>query len=321
MNFFLKYMEFFHLSIDTQKRLCYNKGILTQGEPIMHTMQYVRICDEFGNMEFIINRGRDRTLGPLSVVEIGHSAPCNGKQVDVTANCYQLHYVLKGEMLFGDNSIRLGKGVLIVPGENCKLEFEKDGVEHYWINFEGSDVHNLLYRCGLSARTHIFEYSTQKSIQDFLKHAFSNVFRTENNGVSAPIQHTHTYLLGLLHQLLALNEIDKSTPLSQSQRYSEAVCSYIRSHYSENLTINHLSDVVGLSPKYLCRIFHSVTGNTLIQYLTDVRLDIACHLLIHTDKSIGEIAASVGYSDALYFSKVFHSSYKISPSKFRKERV
>lgn len=287
----------------------------------MHTMQYVRICDEFGNMEFIINRNRNRTLGPLSVVEIGHSSPRNGKLVESVSNCYQLHYLVKGEMLFGESLIRLGNGVLIAPGESYKLEFGKEGAEHYWINFEGSDVHNLLYRCGLSTRTQIFEYPSNKSIFDFLKHSFSGVFRAETNEVLTPIQHTHTYLLGLLHQLLAINETEKSTPLSQSQRYAETVCSYIRSHYSENLTINHLSDVVGLSPKYLCRIFHSVTGNTLIQYLTDVRLDIACHLLIHTDKSIGEISASVGYSDALYFSKVFHASYKVSPSKWRKERV
>ena len=287
----------------------------------MQNMQFVRICDEYENMEFIINRSRNRTLGPLSIVEIGHSSPRSGKWSDLVANSYQLHYVVKGEMFFHENSIRFGKGVLIAPGDACNFKFEKDGAEHYWINFEGSDVPNLLYRSGLPTRTHVFEYPTQKSIQDFLKHAFLGVFRAEKNEVPAPIQHTHTYLLGLLHQLLAINEIDKSTPLSQSERYAETVCTYIRSHYSENLTIDILSDIVGLSPKYLCRIFRNVTGNTLIQYLTDIRLDIACHLLMHTDKSIGEISASVGYSDALYFSKVFLAAYKMSPSKWRKEHI
>lgn len=314
-------MEYIHFGIDTEKLSYYNEYMLTQGGTLMQNMQYVRICDEQENMEFVINRTANHKTRPLFIVEIGHSTPYCNKKAELVAKSYQLHYVVKGEMFYCDNKVSGGMGALISPGEAFKLSFDKGGAEHYWINFDGTEAKNLLHKSGLSEENNIFEYSKNKTNNNFLKQAFEGVFRADKNETPSPIQHTHSYLVGLLYQLLAINEMNKEAPTSLVDGYVETVCAYIRSHYLESITIKNLADTVGLSPKYLCRIFKNVTGCTLIEYLTDIRLEVACHLLLHTDKSISEIAISVGYSDALYFSKVFHATHKISPSKWRKEHI
>ena len=93
---------------------------------------------------------------------------------------------------------------------------------------------------------------------------------------------------------------------------------YINSHYMEPLTLDMISREVHISKYYLCRLFREATGTTFLEYLNDIRLSKAHQLLLETNLSIGEIAAKTGFSSGLRLSKVFHSSYHMPPSKFRR---
>ena len=79
-----------------------------------------------------------------------------------------------------------------------------------------------------------------------------------------------------------------------------------------------ISREVHISKYYLCRLFREATGTTFLEYLNDIRLSKAHQLLLETNLSIGEIAAKTGFSSGLRLSKVFHSSYHMPPSKFRR---
>ena len=56
---------------------------------------------------------------------------------------------------------------------------------------------------------------------------------------------------------------------------------------------------------------------SLKSYITATRIEIAKSLL-SSSNDINEIAFSVGYSDALYFSRIFHRTTGVSPSQYRK---
>jgi AraC-like DNA-binding protein len=58
-------------------------------------------------------------------------------------------------------------------------------------------------------------------------------------------------------------------------------------------------------------------GTTPIKYLQRYRLNQACHLLLDSDKTITEIALKVGFTDAGYFSRLFHREMGVSPDKYR----
>ena len=57
------------------------------------------------------------------------------------------------------------------------------------------------------------------------------------------------------------------------------------------------------------------------RYLTDIRLNQAKELLISSSLNVGEIAAIVGYENALYFSRVFRKYAGLSPSAYRSREV
>ena len=93
---------------------------------------------------------------------------------------------------------------------------------------------------------------------------------------------------------------------------------YIHRHFDESdMSLSGAAGVIGVSPNHLSRIFSQKTGNTFIEYLTEVRMDKAKDLLLATDLPAAEIGMKVGYSDPHYFYYSFKKSQGMTPKEFR----
>lgn len=73
-----------------------------------------------------------------------------------------------------------------------------------------------------------------------------------------------------------------------------------------------------MSVSWFQRNFKQIVNYTPMQYLLTIRVNNAASLLETTDYSMSEIAAIVGYDDALYFSRLFRKLKGMSPSEYRK---
>ena len=93
---------------------------------------------------------------------------------------------------------------------------------------------------------------------------------------------------------------------------------YIHRHFGESdMSLSGAAEEIGVSPNHLSRIFSQKTGNTFIEYLTEVRMDKAKDLLLATDLPAAEIGMKVGYSDPHYFYYSFKKSQGMTPKEFR----
>lgn len=97
---------------------------------------------------------------------------------------------------------------------------------------------------------------------------------------------------------------------------------FIDSNYSRiDMSLNLVADTIGVNASYLSNIFKKEKGCSLSKYLTQTRLEQAKkYLTEYPDKTLIEIAESIGYSDVYYFSNNFKKYYGISPSKYQEER-
>lgn len=100
-----------------------------------------------------------------------------------------------------------------------------------------------------------------------------------------------------------------------SVRIVDKVISYMVENYARSLTLSELSNYSGVSVSYLGYIFKSVTGRSPIDYLIEIRINMAKNLL-KDGVSVTETSSLVGFNDIYYFSKVFKAREGISPSKY-----
>ena len=71
-----------------------------------------------------------------------------------------------------------------------------------------------------------------------------------------------------------------------------------------------------LSPAYICLLFKQETDETVINYLTEVRMDQAKSLLRRKDLRISSVGEEVGYTDPKYFSRIFKKFTGQTPSEY-----
>jgi AraC-like DNA-binding protein len=89
---------------------------------------------------------------------------------------------------------------------------------------------------------------------------------------------------------------------------------YIMDNLDQNLTVSSLGREFGMSPNKLQIAVKHLYGDSVGQYMTNIRMGLAKHLLEATDLSCSEVSSRVGISSKSYFSKLFKNRYGISPS-------
>ena len=123
------------------------------------------------------------------------------------------------------------------------------------------------------------------------------------------------YIIRIMEKALVLRE------KKASSRYEDVVSEvihYIEDNYAqEELSLNLLASHVNFSPNHLSMIFSQQTGQTLIRYLTDYRMNRAKELLRCSSKKSSVISMEVGYKDPHYFSYLFKKTQGMTPTQYR----
>lgn len=92
---------------------------------------------------------------------------------------------------------------------------------------------------------------------------------------------------------------------------------YIQQNYNKDISLNTVSEYVGISPNYFSRIFGKEVGMGFAEYLGMIRIEKAKELLRNSNKKISEICFETGYSDTNYFSSVFKKKVGCTPKVYR----
>lgn len=115
------------------------------------------------------------------------------------------------------------------------------------------------------------------------------------------------YLEGLIEQ----HENDAVRPVRQAKQY-------IQKHFSEQISLEEVSDVVGLNAAYFSVLFKKSEGEGFAKYLINLRIEEAKRLLRESNDSVAEICRKVGYNDLKHFTHTFEKNTGIKPATYRK---
>ncbi|MBO9610633.1 MAG: helix-turn-helix domain-containing protein [Paenibacillaceae bacterium] len=95
---------------------------------------------------------------------------------------------------------------------------------------------------------------------------------------------------------------------------------YIEAHFADpDMSLLEAAEKSGLSSPYLSRMFKEETGQTFVEYVTELRISKARSMLSDPNAKVYEVADAVGYTDYGYFVRVFKRVVGYSPSDYRKQ--
>lgn len=216
---------------------------------------------------------------------------------------YVLHCIVGGKGIYqihGRNyHLEAGDCFLLIP--NVPILYQSDVLDpwvYYWIGFEGMDARHLMKLSGIDKDSLTLRFEPVEELASILGPLISLN--------AASISDTYT-ALGRFYLLCSklMERNRKIKPLSSKEYYVKQAISLIQDSYYKNISVQEISNSIGLDRTYLYRVFKEINGITIQQYITNLRLKRACHFLATTNLSYPEIAYYCGYSSEQYFSMAF----------------
>lgn len=227
---------------------------------------------------------------------------------------YLIHYILSGRGVFSCGGklhhLGVGDGFLVVPSQ--LISYCADEAEPWtycWVGFNGSDAKRLMEQTGLLGREPVFHYERDNLLERLLTDIC-------NVSGSSPSEEARMEA-GLLLFLAALMERfgKPAEPRESGYEYVKKAVKYIEYNYSGDVTVSSIASSAGISRSHLYRLFMQHISMPPNEYLVRYRIGKAAGLL-KDGLTVGEAAYSTGFSDQLYFSRVFRRYMGVPPSRY-----
>lgn len=112
---------------------------------------------------------------------------------------------------------------------------------------------------------------------------------------------------------------NKSLPINhyKSEIIDKAISFLMQNYTSPNLRIEEVAIQSFLSRSYFSHLFKAISGQNFSEYLQNLRINEACHLLKTTDKKVTEILTDVGFKDIKNFNRLFKKITGTTPRDYR----
>lgn len=280
-----------------------------------------------------------REITPLNENDFMYVADRHKKEFDYPIH---IHDVLELNFVANAAGARrvVGDSSEVIDNLDLVLITSPD-LEHMWEQYEckSEDIHEVTvqFRLYFERPTSPFRYNSHKSVYRMLVRA--------KRGLAFPPQaimlvyHRLVRLSSIEEGFLAVQELfsilyelskfDNARELatssfakveveSESKRILK-VKNYIDEHYKDDMSLEQLADLVGMTPTAFSRYFKQRTSKNISEYIVDIRLGYAARMLIDTADSVSTICWRTGFNTLSNFNRLFRKRKGCNPTEFREK--
>lgn len=132
----------------------------------------------------------------------------------------------------------------------------------------------------------------------------------------------NSVLLSYLQLILALSFREMEFQEKKTHHYEDIlpdILNYLEENYTSELNADIIAGHFGINPSYLSRLISSRLQCTLTQYIHELRINYAKHLLEHSGDSITQIGFECGFQTQRSFNRVFYQIINKTPREYRRE--
>ena len=280
-----------------------------------------------------------REITPLNENDFMYVADRHKKEFDYPIH---IHDVLELNFVANAAGARrvVGDSSEVIDNLDLVLITSPD-LEHVWEQYEckSEDIHEVTvqFRLNFDLDTSSFRFSSYKSIYDMLiraqrglafppeaimlvYHRLARLSSIEEGFIAVQEFFSILYELSKFNDAreLASSSFAKVEVVSESKRILK-VKNYIDEHYKDDLSLEQLADLVGMTPTAFSRYFKQRTAKNISEYIVDIRLGHAARLLVDTSDSVSEICWATGFNTLSNFNRLFRKRKGCSPTEFREK--
>ena len=280
-----------------------------------------------------------REITPLNENDFMYVADRHKKEFDYPIH---IHDVLELNFVANAAGARrvVGDSSEVIDNLDLVLITSPD-LEHVWEQYEckSEDIHEVTvqFRLNFDLDTSSFRFSSYKSIYDMLiraqrglafppeaimlvYHRLARLSSIEEGFIAVQEFFSILYELSKFNDAreLASSSFAKVEVVSESKRILK-VKNYIDEHYKDDLSLEQLADLVGMTPTAFRRYFKQRTAKNISEYIVDIRLGHAARLLVDTSDSVSEICWATGFNTLSNFNRLFRKRKGCSPTEFREK--
>ena len=225
-----------------------------------------------------------------------------------TQNFYTWHFVISGSgtlEIYGNKyNIKNGEMFFIPPDTPMRYYPQKsDPWEYVWFSFKGDLIEHYSELVGFSSQNPICKSRNFEVIKSLLKKLLDLLINNEGGYFSS---------LSVFYEIMDISTTrPELTEIQQVKRLLD------ENFATPSFCVEKTCHDVGISHAHLLRLFKDAYGVTLIKYITNKRIELACELLRTTNLSVRSVAYSCGFSDEIHFMKTFKKTIGLSALQYR----
>ena len=220
----------------------------------------------------------------------------------------------KGSLTTNDEQFHVNNGdvILLPPGESHSYWADSDDPwTIYWAHFSGEKA------ASYSRFLNLHPGPNPVGMQSRLISEFDELLNIRRQGLTLKgFVQASNHLKMILSDIAVLAK-KRRERLSAHMEMSELL-NYMQNHIDRDLDLSELAQLANMSKYHFIRRFKESTGHTPIHHFIQLKMERACHLLDTSDSAIKAIAAQLGFSDPLYFSRQFRKVTGTSPQEYRR---
>lgn len=235
-------------------------------------------------------------------------------------NEYQIIYIPMGSGVFESancpqRQIKEGTIILLFPGEWHRFKPNLEtGWDEFWVGFRGAVIENIVQQHFLSKKDAVQEIGlSEKVIQLFTD--IIDITKEERTGYQPLVSGIVMHLLGEIYSL-ARQRLYTGEEMTESIINKARII--LRTNIEQDINIENVANELCVSYAWFRKAFKAYTGIAPNQYLIQLRIEKAKMLLTNHSRSIKEIALSLNFESAFYFSRLFKEKTGVSPDVYRK---
>ena len=233
----------------------------------------------------------------------------------------------EGTLVVGDSVTDYKADDILVMGSNLPHVFKSDVTEGK------SSLMISLFFSKKSFGDHFFNLKEFDSLQSFFKQSFYGLKlisnRNELKNLFLKLRKASDLdrfiLLFEILRLIAKSNTESLSSFVNQKNYSanegkrmSEVFEYTMNHFHHPISLSQIADIANMTTNAFCKYFKQRTNKTYLQFLTELRIEYACKLLLkNNDLSIAEIATNSGFNNISNFNRKFKSLKKMAPLQYK----